>query len=44
MREVFEQTRADAALAASIFHYGEYTIAQTKQYLIDAGLPIRAAV
>ncbi len=44
MREVFEQTRADAALAASIFHYGEYTIAQTKQYLIDAGLPIRQAV
>jgi imidazole glycerol-phosphate synthase subunit HisF len=43
MREVFEQTRADAALAASIFHYGEYSIAQTKQYLIDAGLPIRAA-
>jgi len=42
MREVFEQTRADAALAASIFHYGEYTIAQTKQYLIDAGLPVRA--
>jgi len=41
MREVFEQTRADAALAASIFHYGEYTIAQTKQYLIDAGLPVR---
>lgn len=44
MREVFELTRADAALAASIFHYGEYTIAQTKQYLIDAGLPIRPAV
>jgi imidazole glycerol-phosphate synthase subunit HisF len=43
MREVFEQTRADAALAASIFHYGEYTIAQTKQYLSDAGLPIRLA-
>jgi len=41
MREVFEQTRADAALAASIFHYGEYSIAQTKQYLIDAGLPVR---
>jgi cyclase len=43
MREVFEQTRADAALAASIFHYGEYTIAETKQFLIDAGLPIRPA-
>ena len=41
MRDVFEQTRADAALAASIFHYGEYPIGETKQYLIDAGLPIR---
>ncbi len=41
MKQVFEQTRADAALAASIFHYGEYPIGVTKQYLIDAGLPIR---
>jgi len=44
MRQVFEQTRADAALAASIFHYGEYPIGVTKQYLIDAGVPIRPAV
>jgi cyclase len=41
---VFEQTRADAALAASIFHYGEYTIAQTKQYLADAGVAVRVLV
>lgn len=41
MRQVLTQTRADAALAASIFHYGEYTIAQTKRYLADAGLPVR---
>ncbi len=41
MKQVFEQTRADAALAASIFHYGEYPIGVTKKYLIDAGLPIR---
>jgi imidazole glycerol-phosphate synthase subunit HisF len=44
MRQVFEQTRADAALAASIFHYGEYPIGVTKQYLIDAGVPVRPAV
>lgn len=44
MRQVFEQTRADAALAASIFHYGEYPIGVTKQYLINAGVPIRPAV
>ncbi|MEM6855844.1 MAG: HisA/HisF-related TIM barrel protein, partial [Planctomycetota bacterium] len=41
MIEVLTQTRADAALAASIFHYGEYTIAETKQALADAGLPVR---
>lgn len=41
MRQVLTETRADAALAASIFHYGQYTIAETKQYLADAGLPVR---
>ncbi len=41
MIEVLQQTRADAVLAASIFHYGEYTIAQTKQAMADAGLPVR---
>ena len=32
---------ADAALAASIFHYDEYTIAQTKQHLAKHGIPVR---
>lgn len=32
---------ADAALAASIFHYGQYTIGQAKRYLADHGLPVR---
>lgn len=32
---------ASAALAASIFHYGEYTIAETKRYLADRGVPVR---
>jgi cyclase len=46
MAEVLRPARdggadADAALAASIFHFGEYTIAQTKQHLADAGLPVR---
>jgi cyclase len=44
MVDVLRQTRADAVLAASIFHYGEYTIAQTKQALADAGLPVRLLV
>ena len=33
--------RADAVLAASIFHYGEHTIAEAKQYLSDRGVPVR---
>ena len=32
---------ADAALAASIFHYGEYTIPDTKAYLARHGVPVR---
>ena len=32
---------ASAALAASIFHYGEYTIAETKRFMADRGVPVR---
>ncbi len=32
---------ADAVLAASIFHYGEYTIAQAKARMAQAGIPVR---
>jgi cyclase len=32
---------ADAALAASIFHYGEYTIEETKSLMRDRGIPVR---
>jgi cyclase len=32
---------ADAALAASIFHYGEYTIQQTKRVMRERGIPVR---
>ncbi len=32
---------ADAVLCASIFHYGRFTIAEAKQYLAAAGLPVR---
>ena len=32
---------ADAALAASIFHYNEYSIPQTKAYLAERGIPVR---
>ena len=32
---------ADAALAASIFHYGQYTIKETKQVMRERGIPVR---
>ncbi|MBI4366056.1 MAG: imidazole glycerol phosphate synthase subunit HisF, partial [Deltaproteobacteria bacterium] len=32
---------AEAVLAASIFHFGTYTIRQAKEYLRDAGIPVR---
>jgi cyclase len=32
---------ADAALAASIFHYGTFTLAETKAFLASAGVPVR---
>jgi len=33
--------RADAVLAASIFHFGQHTIAEAKQYLAARGVPVR---
>jgi len=33
--------KADAVLAASIFHYGTYSIKQTKEYLAGKGIPVR---
>lgn len=33
--------KADAVLAASIFHYREYSIKQVKEYLAGKGIPIR---
>ncbi|MBY0228003.1 MAG: imidazole glycerol phosphate synthase subunit HisF [Gemmataceae bacterium] len=33
--------KADAALAASIFHYGEHPIGTTKKYLAERGVPVR---
>ncbi len=40
MKDVFD-VGADAALAASIFHFGDYTIRQTKQYLQKEGVNVR---
>lgn len=41
MRAVLSEGRADAALAASIFHFGTYRIAEAKRYLADRGIPMR---
>ncbi|HVJ66383.1 MAG TPA: imidazole glycerol phosphate synthase subunit HisF [Caulifigura sp.] len=41
MLEAMMDAHASAALAASIFHYGEYTIAETKKYLAERGVPVR---
>ncbi len=42
--EVFQKTGADAALAASLFHYGELTVGQVKEHLIANGIPARRKV
>jgi cyclase len=39
--EAIEQGGADAVLAASIFHYGTYSIVQAKERMQDAGIPVR---
>ena len=41
MAEVLLEGRADAVLAASIFHYGEFTVADVKRHLASRGLPVR---
>ena len=41
MYQVFKKARADAALAASIFHYRKYSIKETKNYLARRGIVVR---
>jgi cyclase len=41
MLHALTEGKADAALAASIFHYGQYSIADTKRYLAEHGVPVR---
>ena len=42
--QAFEQGQADAVLAASIFHFGTYTIDEAKEYLEGRGVPMRRQV
>jgi imidazole glycerol-phosphate synthase subunit HisF len=39
--EVLDQGRASAVLAASLFHFGTFTIPQVKDYLASHGVPVR---
>ncbi len=39
--EGFTKAKADAALAASIFHFGEYTVQDVKDYLRERNIPVR---
>ena len=41
MAEVLIRGKADAVLAASIFHFGEYTVADVKEQLAAKGIPVR---
>ena len=41
LREAVVEGKASAALAASIFHYGEYTIEETKRYMAERGVTVR---
>jgi cyclase len=41
LAEVLKQGRADAVLAASIFHFGEYTVGDVKRYLKAEGIHVR---
>jgi cyclase len=41
LAEVLDKGKADAVLAASIFHFGEYTVKDTKDFLASKGIPIR---
>ncbi|WAV89379.1 imidazole glycerol phosphate synthase subunit HisF [Oxalobacter aliiformigenes] len=41
LAEGIQKGHADAVLAASIFHYGEYTVQQAKKFMSDQNIPVR---
>ncbi|HPU54859.1 MAG TPA: HisA/HisF-related TIM barrel protein, partial [Verrucomicrobiota bacterium] len=41
MAEVLIEGKADAVLAASIFHFGTYTVGDVKRYLAERKVPVR---
>ena len=43
MVDVLEEGKADAVLAASIFHFGQHTVPEAKEYFKGHGVPVRPA-
>jgi cyclase len=41
MADVLLEGKADAVLAASVFHFGEYTVQDVKRFLSSKGIPVR---
>ena len=41
LHDAMSEGEADAVLAATIFHYGEYTIQEAKAYLAERNVPVR---
>ena len=41
MSEVLQTGEADAVLAASVFHFGQYTVSDVKNFLKQEGIPVR---
>ena len=44
MVEVLDEGKADAVLAASIFHFGQHTVSEAKDYFRECGIPVRPIV
>jgi imidazole glycerol-phosphate synthase subunit HisF len=42
MSQVLREGKADAVLAASIFHFGEYSVNDVKRHLAKDGVPVRS--
>jgi cyclase len=43
MVEVLDAGKADAVLAASIFHFGKHTVGEAKRHFAERGIPVRPA-
>ena len=41
MAEVLSEGKADAVLAASVFHFGQYTVGDVKRFLASHEVPVR---